>query len=163
MVEEKSASVPEEQPVDVNQRLRPFVDVCQAIQHAHQKGIIHRDIKPSNVLIMVREGVPVVKVIDFRIAKAFAGEHTETTSPENTLITQLGEFRGTPQYMSPEQASMGELPVDTRTDIYSLGTLLYALLTGVPPFAAARIKQASFDEVRQMIGDVDPILGCVPK
>ena len=148
----------EKEMIDVNQRLRLFVDVCQAIQHAHQKGIIHRDVKPSNVLITVREGVPVVKVIDFGIAKAFTEEDAETTSPGNTLITQLGEFLGTPQYMSPEQASMGELPVDTRTDIYSLGTLLYVLLTGVPPFDAARIKQASFDEVRQMIREVDPVL-----
>ncbi len=147
--------------IDIEQRLRLFSDCCHAIQHAHQKGVIHRDIKPSNVLVTVLDQKPVIKVIDFGIAKAFEGEAAEKTSSGRTYITQLGEFLGTPQYMSPEQASMGEIPIDTRSDIYSLGTLLYAMLTGVPPFDTARIKRATFDEIRQIIRDEDPVLPSV--
>ena len=118
------------------QRLELFVPVCQAIQHAHQKGIIHRDIKPSNVLVTLYDGKPVPKVIDFGVAKAIEQQLTE-----RTLFTQFGTMVGTPEYMSPEQAEMSGLDIDTRSDIYSLGVLLYELLTGTTPFeqqAAAR-------------------------
>lgn len=146
----------EKQASDVEQRLRLFIDCCLAIQHAHQKGIIHRDIKPSNVLVTVLDGLPVVKVIDFGIARALTSETSDTIGTGNSLVTQLGAFLGTPQYMSPEQASMGEDSLDIRTDIYSLGALLYALLTGDPPFDRDCMERATFDEVREMIRDVDP-------
>src|SRR5262249_53851776 len=107
------------------QRLELFVSVCQAVQHAHQKGIIHRDLKPSNVLVASHDGTPVVKVIDFGVAKAIGGQLTE-----RTVFTQVTQLVGTPLYMSPEQAGQGGLDVDTRTDIYALGVLLYELLTG---------------------------------
>jgi len=110
-------------------RLDLFMAVCHAVQHAHQKGIIHRDIKPSNVMVPLHDGVPVPKVIDFGIAKA-----THHRLTEKTLFTQYGQFIGTPAYMSPEQAEMSGLDIDTRSDIYSLGVLLYELLTGTKPF-----------------------------
>src|SRR5262249_48794775 len=110
------------------ERLALFLSVCQAIQHAHQKGIIHRDIKPSNVLVTVQDGRSVPKVIDFGVAKAIDRRLTE-----RTLFTQLGVVVGTPEYMSPEQAKLGGLDIDTRSDIYSLGVLLYELLTGTTP------------------------------
>ena len=115
--------------------------VCQAIQHAHQKGIIHRDIKPSNVLITLYDGKPVPKVIDFGVAKA-----TEQKLTERTLFTQYGTIVGTLEYMSPEQAEMSALGVDTRTDIYSLGVLLYELLTGSTPLSLKRIREAAYAE-----------------
>ena len=118
-------------------RLDLFIKVCQAIQHAHQKGIIHRDIKPSNLLVTLHDGVPVPKVIDFGIAKATQGELTE-----KTLHTQLNQFIGTPAYMSPEQAEMSGLDIDTRSDIYSLGVLLYELLTGKTPFDQKKLLEA---------------------
>ena len=111
------------------QRFELFIQVCQAIQHAHQKGIIHRDIKPSNILVTIIDGVPVPKVIDFGIAKATEGRLTD-----NTIFTAYEQFIGTPAYMSPEQAVMSGVDVDTRSDIYSLGVLLYELLTGRTPF-----------------------------
>src|SRR5437868_5497277 len=110
-------------------RLKLFVQVCQAIQHAHQKGVIHRDIKPSNILVTLHDGVPVPKVIDFGIAKATQGRLTD-----QTLFTAFEQFIGTPAYMSPEQAELSGLDVDTRSDIYALGVLLYELLTGHTPF-----------------------------
>lgn len=132
-------------------RLELFITVCQAVQHAHQKGIIHRDLKPGNVLVAQHDGKPVVKVIDFGIAKALHQRLTDYSF--NTHSTQM---MGTPSYMSPEQAEMGGLNVDTRTDIYSLGVLLYELLAGVTPFERERLETASFDEIRRIIREVEP-------
>ena len=117
--------------LSTKERLELFIKICQAIQHAHQKGIIHRDIKPSNILVTLHDGVPVPKVIDFGIAKATEGRLTDAT-----VYTQLHQFIGTPAYMSPEQAEMSGLDIDTRSDIYSLGVLLYELLAGSTPFDA---------------------------
>src|SRR3954470_22247126 len=133
------------------QRLELFVSVCQAVQHAHQKGIIHRDIKPSNVLVTVHDTTPVVKVIDFGVAKALGQELTD-----KTLFTGFAQMIGTPLYMSPEQAGQSGLDVDTRSDIYSLGVLLYELLTGSTPFTTERFKKAAFDEIRRIIREEEP-------
>src|SRR6059036_3593689 len=133
------------------ERLELFVPVCQAIQHAHQKGIIHRDIKPSNVMVTLYDGKPVPKVIDFGVAKA-----TEQKLTERTLFTQYGTMVGTLEYMSPEQAEMSALGVDTRSDIYSLGVLLYELLTGSTPFTKERFKQAAYAEILRMIKEEEP-------
>src|SRR5437773_8535968 len=130
----------EQNNLSTRQRLDLFVSVCQAIQHAHQKGIIHRDIKPSNILVTLHDGVPVPKVIDFGIAKATQGELTD-----KTVYTQLQQFVGTPAYMSPEQAEMSGLDIDTRSDIYSLGVLLYELLTGLTPFDQHELLAAGLD------------------
>jgi WD40 repeat protein/serine/threonine protein kinase len=133
------------------QRLELFVPVCQAIQHAHQKGIIHRDVKPSNVMITLYDGQPVPKVIDFGVAKA-----TEQRLTERTLFTQYGTMVGTLEYMSPEQAEMSALGVDTRSDIYSLGVLLYELLTGSTPLSRKRLKEAADGEILRMIKEEEP-------
>jgi serine/threonine-protein kinase len=137
--------------VPVRQRLELFLSICQAVQHAHQKGIIHRDIKPSNVLVMSQDGTPVVKVIDFGIAKAIGQQLTD-----KTVYTQFAQMVGTPLYMSPEQAGQSSLDVDTRSDIYSLGVLLYELLTGTTPFTQERLRQAGFDEMRRIIREEEP-------
>jgi WD40 repeat protein/serine/threonine protein kinase len=133
------------------ERLELFVPVCQAIQHAHQKGIIHRDIKPSNVLITLSDGKPVPRVIDFGVAKAIEQKLTE-----QTLFTQFGTMVGTLEYMSPEQAEMSALGVDTRSDIYSLGVLLYELLTGSTPLTHQRFKEAAYAEIVRLIKEEDP-------
>ena len=133
------------------QRLELFVQVCQAVQHAHQKGVIHRDLKPTNILVSTHDGTPVAKVIDFGVAKAVGQVLTD-----KTLFTGFAQMVGTPLYMSPEQAGMSGLDVDTRTDIYSLGVLLYELLTGTTPFDKARFKEAGYDEIRQIIREEEP-------
>jgi tetratricopeptide (TPR) repeat protein len=127
-------------------RLKLFINVCHAIQHAHQKGVIHRDIKPTNVMVTLHEGLPVVKVIDFGVAKATVHKLTE-----RTLFTACGEMVGTPAYMSPEQAEMSGLDIDTRTDIYALGVLLYELLTGTTPLEGTRLREAGFAELQRLI------------
>ena len=132
-------------------RLLLFMDVCHAIQHAHQKGIIHRDIKPSNVMVTLHDGRPVPKVIDFGVSKA-----TNQRLTEKTLFTEYHQFIGTPQYMSPEQAEMSGLDVDTRSDLYSLGALLYEVLTGSPPFEAATLRAAGYAEIQRIIREVEP-------
>ena len=141
----------DENSLPVRERLQLFVDVCQAVQHAHQKGIIHRDLKPSNVLVTLHDDKAVVKVIDFGIAKATGQQLTE-----KTLFTNFAQMIGTPLYMSPEQAQMSGLDVDTRSDIYSLGVLLYELLTGTTPFDKERLKTAAYDEIRRIIGEEEP-------
>jgi serine/threonine protein kinase len=138
--------------LDVAERLALFSQVCQAIHHAHEKGVIHRDIKPSNVLVTLREGAPVVKVIDFGIAKAMQGRLTELT-----LSTVLGQFLGTPAYVSPEQTVLAGTEVDARSDVYSLGVLLYELLTGCTPIDAGELSQASLDEIRRRIREEEPL------
>ena len=137
--------------LDVPQRLKLFIQVCQAIQHAHLKGVIHRDIKPSNILVTIHDGVPIPKVIDFGIAKATQGRLTD-----NTLYTAQDQFIGTPAYMSPEQASGSGLDVDTRSDIYSLGVLLYELLTGQTPFDSQELAKRGVDELRRTLHEQDP-------
>ena len=133
------------------QRLELFIPVCQAIQHAHQKGIIHRDIKPSNILVTLNDGVPVPKVIDFGIAKATVGKLTD-----HTVFTAVEQFLGTPAYMSPEQAELTSLDIDTRSDIYSLGILLYELLAGSTPFTTVELLSQGIEAMRKMIREQEP-------
>ena len=142
----------DENNLATGERLDLFIKVCQAIQHAHQKGIIHRDIKPSNILVTLHDGVPVPKVIDFGIAKATQGELTD-----KTVYTQFQQFIGTPAYMSPEQAEMSGLDVDTRSDIYALGVLLYELLVGKTPFDGKELLKSGLDEMRKTIREKEPV------
>jgi WD40 repeat protein/tRNA A-37 threonylcarbamoyl transferase component Bud32 len=142
----------DQEKLGTRERLDLFIAVCHAIQHAHQKGIIHRDIKPSNILVTLHDGVSVPKVIDFGIAKATQQELTE-----KTVYTQFQQFIGTPAYMSPEQAEMSGLDIDTRSDIYSLGVLLYELLTGSTPFDTKELLQSGLDEMRKIIREREPV------
>jgi serine/threonine protein kinase len=138
--------------LDTTARLDLFIQVCRAVQHAHQKGIIHRDLKPSNILVTLHDGVPVPKVIDFGIAKAIQGRLTD-----QTLFTAFEQFIGTPAYMSPEQAELSGLDIDTRSDIYSLGVLLYELLTGKTPFDPKELLASGLDKMRQTIREQEPV------
>ena len=133
------------------ERLKLFVDVCHAIQHAHQKGVIHRDLKPSNIMVTLHDGKPVPKVIDFGVSKALSQQLTE-----KTLFTAYGQMVGTPAYMSPEQAEMSGLDIDTRSDVYSLGVLLYELLTGTTPFDGTRLRSAGYAEIQRIIREEEP-------
>lgn len=137
--------------LSLRERLELFIPVCQAIQHAHQKGIVHRDLKPSNILICLYDGQPVPKVIDFGLAKAL--HHSLT---DRSIYTAHGMMVGTPIYMSPEQAEFNNLDIDTRTDIYSLGVVLYELLTGTTPLERQQFHEAAFDEVLRIIREVEP-------
>lgn len=141
----------DEQCLTTRERLALFVQVCQAIQHAHQKGIIHRDIKPSNVLVSTQDGRPIPKVIDFGVAKA-----TDHRLTEKTLFTEAGQFVGTPEYMSPEQAGLGEPDIDTRTDVYSLGVLLYELLVGALPYGPTYLRSRDIAEIQRVIREEEP-------
>ena len=144
--------------------LHLFLDVCRGVQHAHQKGIIHRDLKPSNVLVTLHDGNPVPKIIDFGVAKALNQDLTDST-----LFTQYSHMIGTPLYMSPEQAELSGLDVDTRSDVYSLGVLLYEMLTGSTPLDRSAVRKASLEEVRRMIREDQPprrasaLARCVPR
>ena len=137
-------------------RLELFTVVCAGVQHAHQKAIIHRDIKPSNVLVAIQDGKPVPKIIDFGVAKALAQPLTE-----KTMFTELGQMIGTPAYMSPEQAEMSGLNVDTRTDVYSLGVLLYQLLTGNLPFDVKELRKAGYSEMMRVLREQEPRLSLI--
>lgn len=136
----------------MRERLELFIQVCNAVQHAHQKGIIHRDLKPSNIMVTMRDGVPIPKVIDFGIAKA-----TEQRLTDKTLFTSYAQLMGTPAYMSPEQMELSELSLDTRSDIYSLGVLLYELLTGRTPFDTTDLLKLGVDELRRTVREKEPL------
>jgi tetratricopeptide (TPR) repeat protein len=137
--------------LNVRQRLELFTQACEAIEHAHQKALVHRDLKPGNILVTLQDGAPLVKVIDFGVAKAVSQRLTE-----RTLFTERGQLIGTPEYMSPEQAEMGGLDVDTRSDIYSLGVVLYELLTGTLPFEPKTLRSAAYNEIQRIIRETDP-------
>ncbi len=138
--------------LSTKERLALFLQVCQAVQHAHQKGIIHRDIKPSNVMVTHHDGKRVPKIIDFGIAKAINQKLTE-----KTLFTRYAHIIGTPAYMSPEQAELSDLDIDTRSDIYSLGVLLYELLTGTTPFSEEELRKAGYTEMQRVIREQEPV------
>ena len=141
----------DEHRLTLKERLELFLPICEAVQHAHQKGIIHRDIKPNNVLVALCDDRPVPKVIDFGLAKAVSQQLTE-----QTMFTQFGQIVGTIDYMSPEQADLNQLDIDTRSDIYALGVLLYQLLTGETPFDHQRLRTAAFDELLRIIREEEP-------
>jgi len=141
-----------EHKLSIRDRLALFIQVCSAVQHAHQKGIIHRDLKPSNLLVTTIDGVPVPKVIDFGIAKATGDLHLT----DKTIYTQFQQFIGTPAYMSPEQAELSGVDIDTRSDIYSLGVLLYELLVGTTPFDTQELLKSGLDELRRTIREQEP-------
>ena len=141
----------DEQRLSIHERLRLFLPVCEAIQHAHQKGVIHRDVKPGNILVARYDDQPVPKIIDFGVAKA-----TGLRLTDRTLFTEFGALIGTFEYMSPEQAEFNQLDIDTRSDIYSLGVVLYELLTGTTPLARDAIRQAALDEVLRRIREEEP-------
>ncbi|MHC4558858.1 MAG: tetratricopeptide repeat protein, partial [Planctomycetota bacterium] len=141
----------DEHRLPIRERLNLFLKVCQAVHHAHQKGIIHRDIKPSNIIVSIQNGQPVPKVIDFGLAKAISGSLSG-----RTLVTEHDQLLGTPEYMSPEQADMANEDVDIRSDIYSLGVLLYVLLTGVLPFDFETLRKGGIEHIRKAIRDTDP-------
>src|SRR6185436_14184840 len=144
----------EQRALTTRERLELFIKVCEAVQHAHQKGIIHRDIKPSNILVATEpDGTPLPKVIDFGIAKATTNQRLT----DKTLFTGFEMLIGTPAYMSPEQAVLTSVDVDTRTDIYSLGVLLYELLTGTTPFDSQRLLKSGLDEIRRIIICEEPV------
>src|SRR5262245_15230963 len=138
--------------LSTTERLELFIQVCQAVQHAHQKGVIHRDIKPTNILVAQHDSVAVPTVVDFGIAKATAGQQLT----DNTVFSAFEQFIGTPAYMSPEQAPLSGLDIDTRTDIYALGVLLYELLTGRTPFDQKELLAAGLDEMRRTIREQEP-------
>ena len=141
----------DEARLTTEERLKLFIDICKAVQHAHQKGIIHRDLKPANVLVTMHDDKAVPKVIDFGIAKAVSQQLTD-----RTLFTGYQQMLGTPLYMSPEQAQMSGIDIDTRSDVYSLGVMLYELLTGTTPFDRESISKASFDDLRRIIREQEP-------
>lgn len=138
--------------LSTDERLKIFIQVCRGVQHAHQRGVIHRDMKPTNVLVAIEDDRPVPKIIDFGIAKA-----TSQRLTERTVFTELGQWIGTPEYMSPEQAEMTGLDIDTRTDVYSLGVILYELLVGAQPFDSTTLRSAGFDEMRRRIREDEPL------